>query len=321
MTCKEVRKFIYTFADGELETRETAEVLEHLKMCPDCCRQVNAQQQLKGSIARVMNESKAPASVAGAVRAIIAREASKVPSAGRWRDRLHLSLAVAAAFAAAFWGIWQFLPSRIEPGAVLAEVPVTDSGPLAVKLADNVAALHLTCVKLGPAHHNPLFSHNPLEIAAAMGKKMGIAVLAIGELDLTSCRSPFESASDTCTLVDTEGKPHAVCHMIYHGESGDTVSVLSMRALKEMKVLKQRKEGGRMYALLSPHESTPCRPTTIVAWNVDPDPNISNNQLAPATYLVYAPVAPQAAIHMVEPLRVALSRSPELQHVFLAALE
>jgi hypothetical protein len=265
-----------------------------------------------------MNDCKTPGSVASLVRASIAREASKAAPVSRWRDRLYLSLAVAAAFAAAFLGLWQFLPSGSPSYPAVVEMPVTDTSPLAVKLADNVQALHLRCLALGAAHHSLHLSRNPREVAAAVGKTMGIPVLAIKELDLTYCRAPFESANDTCTLVDTEGKPHTVCHMLYHGESGDAVSVMSMVALKEMKQLKQRDIGGRMYALLAPQDSTPCHPTTVVVWNVDPDPKGSNPQGRPATCLVCAPVAPSIAVHMVEPLRVAMARHTDMQHLFLA---
>ena len=48
MTCKTFRKYLYAFADGELETRENLEALEHLNMCPSCCRKVAVQQALRG---------------------------------------------------------------------------------------------------------------------------------------------------------------------------------------------------------------------------------------------------------------------------------
>ncbi len=67
MNCNEVRKYLYAFADGELETPENLDVLEHLNMCPGCTQKINVQQRLRENIARVMSEVTAPPELRAAV--------------------------------------------------------------------------------------------------------------------------------------------------------------------------------------------------------------------------------------------------------------
>lgn len=47
MNCRNVKKFLYAFADGQLSVRANCEVLDHLKMCPACSRAVAEVVQLR----------------------------------------------------------------------------------------------------------------------------------------------------------------------------------------------------------------------------------------------------------------------------------
>ena len=63
MNCREAGKFLYAFADGELETRDNLQVLEHVNMCQECCGRVSRQQQLKAAIASSFCNEQAPLSL------------------------------------------------------------------------------------------------------------------------------------------------------------------------------------------------------------------------------------------------------------------
>ena len=47
MNCKSARKFLYAFADGQLDVTDNCEVLDHLKMCPGCGAVVAEHQSMR----------------------------------------------------------------------------------------------------------------------------------------------------------------------------------------------------------------------------------------------------------------------------------
>jgi mycothiol system anti-sigma-R factor len=98
MTCKEFRKFLYAFADGELETRENLEVLEHLNMCPSCTRKVAMQQELRAAVTRVCPSEPAP----DALRERVLANLGWSPSRRHRRWIFLAPLAAAAAIALVF---------------------------------------------------------------------------------------------------------------------------------------------------------------------------------------------------------------------------
>lgn len=77
MNCTEVRKYLYAFADGELDTQTNLDVLEHLNMCSSCTQKVNAQQKLKERVGVVMGDEKSPEALRSSLGAMIAREANE----------------------------------------------------------------------------------------------------------------------------------------------------------------------------------------------------------------------------------------------------
>lgn len=294
MNCRETSKYLYAFADGELGTEENLKVLEHLNMCPDCCRQVAVQQRLKAAVRHVCGCEAAPESLRSGLADSLAREAARrrYPRLLRRARRFWRPAAIAAVLGLGIFGFWHLNsgPSgRREP--VIAQVSVTDSSPLARKLAANIWGLHHVCCSEGTAHHEHSLPGDPIEAAAAMSRELGYQVLAVREIQSVGAR--FESAR-ICAVTDAEGRRHRAAHMVYRGGAGEAWSLLSAVPIADMRQIKTGQAAGRVCAVLSPDDSASSA-HTIVAW-CGPE----------ATYVVCAPRVPVDAVQAVEPLRVAL---------------
>ena len=50
MKCSRIRRRLSAFLDGEVTEEEKQHILEHLKTCPDCQRELEALHQLSGSL-------------------------------------------------------------------------------------------------------------------------------------------------------------------------------------------------------------------------------------------------------------------------------
>lgn len=285
MNCRQASKFLYAFADSELETTENLEVLEHLQMCPECCRKVDAQQQLKAAIASVMGREAAPDALRESVRAAIAQESTT--ARGRWQRFVRrgpgIYLALAAAIALAFVGGWQLFGSA-PPG-------ITDNGPLAVAFADRVYTLHHKCEQLGRGRHNADLPRDVKLAADQMTKELRFPVLRCKAL--TELTGTFESA-DYCEFDDGHGHKLRGAHIVLRRPDGDAVSLISVPNLADMRQLHAYHRGKRDYVIVRPTVKEAEDVPTVVAWNCPK-----------GTHIVCAPIEPDHILDLVEPLRLA----------------
>ena len=199
MTCKELRKYLYAFADGELETKENLEALEHLNMCPSCCRKVSAQQELRRSVARIYQGDAAPAELRARVRASLSDAGAPRTARRGFRGiRVLVPLAAAAAVAALMlpWSGWLGRPA----------------------FASSLIERHELCWN----HHS---ADSPS--AAAAGTKLAAQLaMRVCAPDLDAQGYTFHSA-DPCGLPGFRGS-----HMFFQdaaGGTGRTVSVFSIQ--------------------------------------------------------------------------------------------
>lgn len=299
MNCKEVAKYLYAFADGELDTGQNLQVLEHIKMCASCCAKVDAQEQLKKGLIRTLGGQEAPASLRNRVEAMIAGEAgtamhgmpTEEPSRTRSVFRRYwMSGALAAAIVLVWISIWNVQGNH--SNMLLDNIRVTDGGASAVALADRIYALHQAASDKGPALHDPALPLDPHLAAQAMKQQLAFPILRCSD-GTTIPNSTFESAS-YCQLVDAWGIQHRGGQLIYRRTgSNETVSLISVQKMpqKEMEAIESVHHQGRELRILKPTVATSLHPMTIIAFDCPA-----------ATHIVCAPVEPSEAVEMVLPL-------------------
>lgn len=83
MMCHEARNRLDLFMDGELAVEENLKVLEHLNLCRPCAEVFEAEKSLREGLREQMEE-KAPAALAGKIRAAMDRPRRRwwIPAAG-----------------------------------------------------------------------------------------------------------------------------------------------------------------------------------------------------------------------------------------------
>ena len=239
MTCKTFRKYLYAFADGELETRENLEALEHLNMCPSCCRKVAVQQALRASLARVYEADVAPPALHDRVHAGVGRTRDTAIA----RRTLRVLVPLAAAAAVGFLLLRTFGPES-------APIPAP-----AVAFAEQIVNRHQACQQHGAGHHDETL---PLSLAAgaALEERLGLPVFAP---DLTWAGYTFHSA-DKCGVSQ-----HLGSHLFYarKDDSAPVLSVFSLRGVPDLAGARVETHNGRQYHLLR------SGPFDLVAWNTE----------------------------------------------------
>jgi mycothiol system anti-sigma-R factor len=50
MLCRDVKRAVYFFLDGSLGEEKSQDLNSHLKLCPDCDRQLRVQQRLRNFV-------------------------------------------------------------------------------------------------------------------------------------------------------------------------------------------------------------------------------------------------------------------------------
>ena len=71
MGCHEVKRVIYFFLDGALSKQKYRDILEHLRLCPDCDERKRIQERL---------------------RSFVRRKIGHIPATDRFKQRLTRSL-------------------------------------------------------------------------------------------------------------------------------------------------------------------------------------------------------------------------------------
>ena len=130
MNCREFRKYVGAFADGELDTQTSASVLEHLNMCPHCAQQVDEVQRMKDAVGRVLGVEDASPELAQRIRAAIqSPEAALQPPSRKLVYRLITVAGMAAAVALAVL-VWPSQgPQPVEPAVQATFVVRRCEGP------------------------------------------------------------------------------------------------------------------------------------------------------------------------------------------------
>lgn len=220
MNCKNARQFLYAFADGELSVKDNCDLLDHLKMCPECTRIVSDQQALRGEVKGMLDAARAPAHLRERIlQAVETEDESAAPAqptasydshpAFNWR-RLFVPLAAAASIALVVYVSWSsFRPLQAAP-AVSANL-VTRGG----SAASRVVTVHLACCEKAERHHCKDLPRECDRVAAAMTDHFQGMVRALAP-DLSQSGYRIESAN-YCGVRPR----HPGAHVIYVAETGN----------------------------------------------------------------------------------------------------
>jgi mycothiol system anti-sigma-R factor len=296
MNCQEASVHLYAFADGEFGAIADSAARHHLEHCPACLGRVATQRALRRAVARASAHYDPPADLRSRVRATLSRETVR----RMYEDRstgfrgYAPAAAVAAIVTLAVLSIWQIQ----QP----APIAVTDTRPVARKLANDVYELHVHAVAEGPKHHDVRFPREATGAADQLAKELDLPMLQCRNLGVTG--GQFESAS-ICGLVASDGRPYEGGHIIFRCPSGGAVSLITVQHLPEAKALHRRALGrqGRLYALLAPTTPDVVGRMTIATWDCPG-----------ATHIVCAPLDPSCILRLAEPLRQA-SLDPGPLHI------
>jgi len=200
-TCKTIRKLLYPFADGQLEVKDSCEVLDHLKMCPGCSRVVHEHQTVRSSLRRGVAAVPVPAHIVGAVRSKLQKPAVAKPGRGPW-PWMPIAASLAAAAGLAF--------------AVLAVRGIIVSGPGAFdrdahsritpdhQAVGRVVERHKSCIARQGEHHHPDLSRNSAELKKQLLAHNGERV-AVVVPDLSAFGFVLASAN-YCGIQDADCK-------------------------------------------------------------------------------------------------------------------
>ncbi len=247
MTCRNFRKFVAPFADGELETEASADALEHLNMCPECAKRVDEVHRMKDAIRRNFEAERAPAGLADKVRAALRdeQEAPRPPSRS-WIHHLVLPTGVAAAILLAV-AVWQWQrpsDSTPQPGSTTSVVKATFASA-------DLRVQHKMCCD-HPNHHDDRLGRELSEIAANLTTKLRLVAIAP---DLKAAGFSLLGAH-ICDIKKARGG-----HVLYQDARGRVVSVFSVAAddCRDMKF--HRRQGGSPIAA----EEFSGSPT-MIAW-------------------------------------------------------
>ncbi len=222
MNCREFRKFVGAFADGELDVTENLRALEHLNMCPVCTARVTQVNRMREALVRIYGRTDVPADLADKVRLALDRAEGApdavipMPGMVRWIRRLAWPAAVAACLTLVWWGWSASAPSvSPKPGAITV-VPG--------QVVSDVRIQHHRCAfGEGGPHHAPDLPRSPAGIAEVLSREMGLKVLSP---DFS--KQGFELiGADRCGIL---GRPGA--HVMYRqGKSGPWLSLFTVARL------------------------------------------------------------------------------------------
>lgn len=296
MNCKSTAKYLYAHADGELGMSDSLAVLEHLSMCPECCQKVHAQHQLKDSLLRVEGQVQAPADLRARIRQQIRiHEAPPGLFAGFFRFGRPLAAAAGVAiviFGAFSWRADQQISAEPRLTSVLAQVQVSDGGPIALALADRILQAHRHGADQGSARHDPALPRDGVAAAKVMARS-GLNVLGCDQLG--EFGASFESAA-LCHFTDTAGQVHPSAHIVYRSRSGEPVSLMSIEHLPELVNLHKQVVESHECLFVAPTQDAQ---TSIVAWNCPK-----------CTHVICAPKGLLKSAQLLEPVTPQQSPKP-----------
>jgi len=297
MNCKTARRYLYAFADGELPVKDNCEVLDHLKMCPECTRVASEQQALRTALRRAMNRTPVPEGLADRMAAKLDRRPEPAPVVGRRWWRLGVPMAAAASVAFAVTAVWMMRPvEEQKPGVPIPGVQ-TGGGDVALR---DVIKIHEYCCERHNRHQNKQLPDGLKGLAKAMEAHFN-NLLDVLAPDFDSSGYAFESAN-YCGFTKNKG-----AHLIYvtKGETPKRLSFFSVPRWSSIDACGYYQGVGDSFLrrFRAPH----AKPRyAIVAWH--------DNQTTYVCCAELSAVSVDQMAKMVEPVRTAMrTRSERLE--------
>ncbi len=263
MNCKNFRKFVGAFADGELDVQLNLEALEHLNMCPACAKRVNEITDCKAALQRVWPRCEAPAYLRTCVANMLTKAvqsgdlsndheqaASKTTATASTKTLRFSYFVKPAAIAAAILlcvAVWQLAPDeKVAPGEITV---------LAARTVADVRTQHMHCSAMPSGmHHDQTLSRSLSTIASRLSKRLKLKVLVP---DLTSFGYKLVGA-DACGI---QGR--AAAHVLYESAGGERkLSVYTVNRLSDLTPNRPVSPSGRRYFVASVDNAL-----TVLAWH------------------------------------------------------
>ena len=105
MACSDNQNLLHAYFDGELDLAHSIEFENHLKSCPECSRDVDAQQAMRKSLRAANLYERAPDSLKAKIRAQLPREMPAQPVSAQRRSLVEWLAVAAAIFIAIALGV------------------------------------------------------------------------------------------------------------------------------------------------------------------------------------------------------------------------
>ncbi len=123
MNCDDVRKYEYTYLDGEFDRRDCTEFEAHLAACAPCRTQVTQSARFRDGLRRHLRCDEAPEGLRARVCAGL--DSVETPTSMQW-TAFAVPVALAAGFSLAVVGWQQFAPQPSAlPGTAMAQLGAT----------------------------------------------------------------------------------------------------------------------------------------------------------------------------------------------------
>jgi len=291
MNCDSVRKYIYAFADGQLDVKGNCDILDHLKMCRVCGALVDEHQALRSKLAKDLERVPVPSRLK---QQIFAATGSDAVLAGAPRPTMasrplsvFRPVAVAACLLLAVGAVW-YLPGVVESSSATITVPRSASA------ATMIAQTHNTCCSHGPDHQSDALPRELRALSPVLKGKYHETIAS-----LTPDLSRFGFSFESVNLCGVRNKPGCEgAHLIYASAGG--AQRLSVFSIPRWDCLDKCGKGGirtgegfRRYEVDDESGQT----LHIVAWHQNS-----------TTYVCCGPVPFERIIEMVGSSREALAK-------------
>ncbi|MCZ6697953.1 MAG: hypothetical protein O7D94_03360 [Planctomycetota bacterium] len=226
MICKNVRKYLYAFADGQFDVKVNCDVLDHLKMCPACTRVVGEHQALRKALRRIGESTPVPNGLGASVRAKLA-VGRRVSAKPKWRGLAAAGALAAACVGFAVYSAWEvFFPPRVSPGVTLQ-----GAGLAVMRVTD----VHNECCQKEGAHQSPDLPSDLNGLREAYASQYSQELKALVP-DLSEPGFALESANFCGVRRGRQG-----AHVIYKNSA--TLNRLSFFSVPRLRCLKGCGEG------------------------------------------------------------------------------
>jgi hypothetical protein len=217
MNCTAARKLLYAFADGQLGVKDNCEVLDHLKMCPECSRVVHDHQTLRDALRKNLSRDSLSGECRTRILATLGHR-EHAHEVARTAVRRFRPYALAAGFllvaSAVLWislfGAGGVLHTKAAGDAFAVNVPRGTSAATAIAKVHNVCCAH------GPAHHRKDLPTELAELTPVVAAHYSQKIATLAP-DLAKHGYRFESAN-YCGVRDKPGCDG--CHLIYVNSQG-----------------------------------------------------------------------------------------------------